>query len=982
MRGRLRRLLTAAAITAAVLTLTIAGVAAEWPAAREMQDLSPSSSAPSAGTATAFPGWRMLNSPLLGRPVIAWGTPVAAGDGAAATVLGMITRANGDASTYSLESDRTIGALRRLHWSEQRLGLPVLCGRADATLNSRGEVMRWSLRSHADFDERDRHLIDEASCAALLAAAVAGNGWTLERGFAAWLPDDDARELVPVYWLRLAGPRPDERWEGIVSAISGEVVWEWPGIATETVSGNVTLPYWQPYIQSEPQIAPVRMGEIYVDSTQTVTDANGAYTITRTAPTWISSRLSGPYVDVQNEDAPAGDLRRNLTPPFVPTNLQWSTNEAVAPELNLFYHVEFIHGWYKVIDPAFSALDYPMPAVANVGSGYDNAYWNGFGIYFGSGSEYQNFAMFSDVIYHEYTHGVTDGIYPNGMLPYIDQPGALNEAWSDYIACSINGDPLMGEYLLQNNPFSAFRDLENDLVYPRNWSGEVHADSRFVSGALWRIRAAMGAAFTDPLAHFARYGLAETFLDYLVAVLETDDDDGDLSNGTPHAAVIYHSFGVHGIGPGELPWFQLADINYFADGTGGTEGDGDRFMEQGERFALSMRLQNLAPLYPPPATGILIQVQTTDADVQISGAEQSYPTLPAGSDLWLVPIQVQINPGSADRWLTLTMHITSNGGAAVYDSTLQFAIGQPRVLIVNDDPASNVAHYVVDAARRHGPTFERVSPLAGEAVDAGYYPEHGLVIWLSGNQSTGILSPTDQQNIAAYLAAGNKVVLSGQNIVDELAGTPFAQQTLGVDIAADSLTSNAVTVWNTPFPVGEWYLITGSRGASNQREASGFAEFGESRMIARYGRTTTGPGAVIEFANGNGLLFGFGLEAVSGMAPGSAPLDTLLQRIYDWAGIVLDAPDAPRSAPSPNRLALSAVYPNPFNNSTALSYSIPANQRAALEVFDVLGRDVESRVLTGEGVYHWTPQVASGVYFVRLRAAAETTPAVKVMLMK
>ncbi|MBI5058539.1 T9SS type A sorting domain-containing protein [candidate division KSB1 bacterium] len=981
MRNRL--IAAASCAIAAVLLTTSAAIATglTWPATRELEGLH-AWELRDAPTGTPFAGWQLLGSTLLHGPVVAIGTPVAAGDGSAETVIAMLKQAGGDDAEFVVASDRVVGSLRRIHYGEQRAGLPVICGRADATLNQRGEIMRWGLRSHASFPVRDKHLLDMASCAEQFPRFSGERGWVVERSSAAWFPDDERRDLIPVYWVRIAGTLPEERWEGIVSAVSGEILLEWPGIAEETVSGTVTGPYWQPYIQSPVQFAGFAHSTVYVDSASTITDMDGGYSIDRPSPEWISARLHGPYVAAENEDAPPGDLHRNLSPPYAPTNLQWSTGEAAAPELNLFYHTTLIHDWYKVLDSAFDALDYPMPAVANVGSGYDNAFWNGYGTYYGSGSTYQNFAMFSDVIYHEYTHGVTDGIYPDGMLPYIDQPGALNEAWSDYIACSINGDPLMGEYLLPNNPYSAFRDLENDLVFPQNWQGEVHADSRFVSGALWRIRAAMGLEFTDALAHFARYGLAETFLDYLISVLETDDDDGNLANGTPHSTLIYNSFGIHGIGPGDRPQFEIRELSYVADGSGGSIGNGNRYMEQGETVALNFTLANAAPLYPPPAENVDVQVMTADESVTIVNGSQTIPVLPAGAQQALATVLLQIAPGGADRWLELTIHITANGGAVTFDHAFEFTIGRPHILIVSDDPNTNVEHFVVDAIRAQGRVFERVEPTGDHAVGPEFFPLTGMVVWLSGNQSGSIITEEDQDRLEQFMTAGNKVVLSGQNIVDDLAGSDFATRVLGVEITTDSLLSNAVTVWDTPLPIGAWYLITGSRGAANQRQVSALTPTGDSRLVGRYSRTPNGPGAILEFGSGNGLLFGFGIEAVSGMATGSAPVEELLTSLYEWAGPLLDAPGEVRRATVPEQLAVQAVYPNPFNSVTSLVYAVPERQLASLQFFDVLGRLVETHTLTGSGAYQWNPQVSSGIYFARLKSEHEVSPAVKLMLMK
>jgi len=64
--------------------------------------------------------------------------------------------------------------------------------------------------------------------------------------------------------------------------------------------------------------------------------------------------------------------------------------------------------------------------------------------YFGNNSTLGNLALMSDVLYHEYTHGVVDHVYTTD-LPYSGQTGAMNEAWADYFACTINGNPVMTE---------------------------------------------------------------------------------------------------------------------------------------------------------------------------------------------------------------------------------------------------------------------------------------------------------------------------------------------------------------------------------------------------------------------------------------------------------------------------------------------------------------------------------------------------------
>jgi Zn-dependent metalloprotease len=61
---------------------------------------------------------------------------------------------------------------------------------------------------------------------------------------------------------------------------------------------------------------------------------------------------------------------------------------------------------------------------------YDNAFWNGSQMVYGDGDGqiFQRFTRAIDVIGHELTHGVTE---MEAGLVYQDQPGALNESFSD-----------------------------------------------------------------------------------------------------------------------------------------------------------------------------------------------------------------------------------------------------------------------------------------------------------------------------------------------------------------------------------------------------------------------------------------------------------------------------------------------------------------------------------------------------------------------
>jgi Zn-dependent metalloprotease len=76
---------------------------------------------------------------------------------------------------------------------------------------------------------------------------------------------------------------------------------------------------------------------------------------------------------------------------------------------------------------------------------FDNAFWDGEKMVYGKGSpkRFYPFSSALDVVAHELTHGVTDF---SGDLVYLNQSGAMNEAYSDYfgnaVQVNIEGIPM------------------------------------------------------------------------------------------------------------------------------------------------------------------------------------------------------------------------------------------------------------------------------------------------------------------------------------------------------------------------------------------------------------------------------------------------------------------------------------------------------------------------------------------------------------
>ena len=94
-----------------------------------------------------------------------------------------------------------------------------------------------------------------------------------------------------------------------------------------------------------------------------------------------------------------------------------------------------------------------------------------------------------------------------------------------------------------------------------------------------------------------------------------------------------------------------------------------------------------------------------------------------------------------------------------------------------------------------------------------------------------------------------------------------------------------------------------------------------------------------------------------------------IKRLYSYASVTAINSDFTL----PDSYSLSNNYPNPFNPSTQISYTIPKRSIVRLKVFDVLGREVaelvnEEKEAGRYKVSFSASSIASGVYLYRMQA--------------
>jgi len=88
----------------------------------------------------------------------------------------------------------------------------------------------------------------------------------------------------------------------------------------------------------------------------------------------------------------------------------------------------------------------------------------------------------------------------------------------------------------------------------------------------------------------------------------------------------------------------------------------------------------------------------------------------------------------------------------------------------------------------------------------------------------------------------------------------------------------------------------------------------------------------------------------------------------------------------PLEVSLNNAYPNPFNPTTTLNYTVPSDMNVTLAIYDMRGRLVDELVndVHQRGIHQvvWNAdQYASGVYMVKLITGSDMQVQ-KIMLLK
>ncbi len=750
----------------------------------------------------------------------------------------------------------------------------------------------------------------------------------------------------PVYRFEIETEIPLKHYFSYVDAHTGKTLWRQnmifnankfktqgtvkPKFANDTV---VTLPFNDMYVN--------------IDGTRKIADRNGEIKLDNADTIAFNAQFESKWVKVKLRGGPANADYSDKIPPNEDYELNWTDAISHKTERTLFYHANYMHNFVRELDTALKVMDFQLQLTIDFSGNNPNAASNGREIYFiGVGNTSMRMAESPQVLYHEYGHSVNAFLYQSQGAEDGMTNSSCNEGTADLFSTIIQDEPRMGIGVWVYQPDKIIRTLDNELVFPDDLQADGHYNGQILGGAYWDLRKLTNIDYVRKLSHFTKYGLPDdpdigkAFSEWFLETLNTDDDDGDLSNGTPNIINIVKAFNKHQIGTSLFLQFGFEHEQY------------PNTMETNTPYKIDFSLQYL-PIANGKPDSVMLIWSTDNFNTKnyvkaelLQGSETDYRAL--------IPPQPA---GSFVRYYMSAWEPVSESRVNFYKSLKNkkpfiFTVGYKTVLLDNFEDSDWEAGSDNDRAKKG--QWENAIPKMMDLTPYGYgivqpgkdFSDDGMKCWVTGanvnltqiflympDGRTSLTSP--DYDISGYF----KPIIRYQRWFYNLYGMPVP----GYE-----------TYWKTYLSFDEghsWKMIEKTKEPTTQWEETYI-------NLQEYATETT-----------DKFRIKFELDVPVSMQPIS--LNEGL--VDDFELLDLDEQFVSVENNEKKNVIVS-VYPNPFTDNVNIVLHNANIENSKLDIFNPMGQKVNTLTkysdgnmrFKWDGTDYYGNKLSKGVYFFRI----------------
>lgn len=469
-------------------------------------------------------------------------------------------------SSFEVASAGRMGRTWAIQYTQSFAGLPVLGGRIDVRIHGHGRLVQlgstaWPIAE--GFEVVPGIDVTVASRAAV-AAHAADVPVQVHGARLVIFGDTDAveRTLPRLAWeltLRpIDGQTTRAFGRSLVDAHSGEALAFFPGAhacapeLSAPTPTTLTLKAWT-RLANDP-VAPlvevtVPNANVSIGGQVHRTDEHGQVTVDIAAPTivqvvgFVGSHCARVVGTAQ--PSAATTLSPGVASDIVLGSASSPQDEAA--HATAYHYVDRLNRAYRALlgdNPWLDQLD-DLRVRVNSFSPCNAFYFDTGDLHFGPQSSTCNNAAFASIVAHEWGHALDD-VYGG-----ISAAEGVNEGWADIVAMYLLDDPEIGFDLAGTG--QSLRSGTNTAAYGTGTA--THTACLSWMGFAWKFRENLRATFGTPTAVRLSNDVVLTTIvanayDQVSAVEQVflaDDDDGILTNGSPHRAQLVAACQAHGL---------------------------------------------------------------------------------------------------------------------------------------------------------------------------------------------------------------------------------------------------------------------------------------------------------------------------------------------------------------------------------------------------------------------------------------------------
>ncbi len=321
-------------------------------------------------------------------------------------------------------------------------------------------------------------------------------------------------------------------------------------------------------------------------------------------------------------------------------------------------------------------------------------------------------------------------------------------------------------------------------------------------------------------------------------------------------------------------------------------------------------------------------------------------------------------------------------------SELNFYLDPADLLIVNRDNEAKYSEYYEEPLDSLSKTYKVWAPITQGLFPIGRINEFNdnTIIWYTGDAEIDNVTPDEQESLMVFLDNGGKLLITGQNIGEEIGSTQFYTDYLHAQLVSDSLHSLYCypdTLDSLGRTIGPLFT-TG--GVSNQYSRDVIASDGSSHQFLYYDTThanCAGTWYNDPLVHYQTIYCGFGIEAVH-HRPSYMTRKELLAQFLTWFDVLSIEEHTDDQCLQP----LFSIYPNPARTKVALYFrGIALQQKGSIRIYDSAGRLIKTllqnsllRDMTWDLCDARGRRVSTGVYFVRLQTTEKNVTVKTIVL--